>query len=409
MSDAVTDLFAAIHANNLEGVRLLIGAEHDLLRSVSPSGLSPVLFAAYYHRPEIVQALVELGAPLSIFEAAAAGQAARVRDMLQDNPLLVNAVSPDGFSPLGLAAFFGHEDVASALLAGGADVQAVSQNDMGVQPLHSAVAGNHARLVGALVEAGADVNATQQGGFTPLMGAAQNGNAELVALLLAHGANPAAQTADGRTAQTLAAEEKHESVLKLLPKFGPHSEETGKAEAAAELHTGRMDNEKELIGAGGAVTGVETPDPKDSDPSTLYTNTPAQDRVGAADQSGKASQYQEVVLPDAKEVTGQFDQLATRDVEAMEHTPQAPEYAGAESVAVFGVSTTALDAVVPSAGLGTDMSGAVIDQHLRSAADQNPNYTPPSKMSPPHLSERPADLPAGEPEELQDQVRGDKI
>lgn len=59
MSDAVTDLFAAIHAHNTEGVRLLIEAEPELLKAVSPSGLSPVLFAAYYRRPSIIQLLID--------------------------------------------------------------------------------------------------------------------------------------------------------------------------------------------------------------------------------------------------------------------------------------------------------------------------------------------------------------
>ena len=74
-----------------------------------------------------------------------------------------------------------------------------------------------------------------------------------------------------------------------------------------------MANEK-IIGQTGAVTGFETRDPKDTDPNTINTTTPADDRVGAAD----AGKYQPVSVPDAKEITGQFDHLATRDPEAME-------------------------------------------------------------------------------------------
>ena len=225
MSDAATDLFAAIHAHNIEGVRLLIEAEPELLKAVSPSGLSPVLFAAYYHRPAILQALIEAGAPLNLFEASAAGQVGKVRDLLDADPAQVNATSPDGFSPLGLAAFFGHQELAAELLKRGADVNAISHNAMQVRPLHSAVAGNHLGIVQALVQAGADVNAAQQDGFTPLMGAAQNGHAELVSYLLRQAANPKARTADGRSAFTLAAEENHEEVLKLLRAAGAEPEE----------------------------------------------------------------------------------------------------------------------------------------------------------------------------------------
>lgn len=237
MSDAVTDLFAAIHAHNIEGVRLLVGAEPELLKATSPSGLSPVLFAAYYRRPAIVQFLIDAGAPLTLFEAAAAGQTAQVMAFVDAGLENLNAFSPDGFSPLGLAAFFGHQELASELLRLGADVHAVSRNAMQVQPLHSAVAGNHLAIVQALVEAGADVNAAQQGGFTPLMGAAQNGNAEVTRFLLSHGAGLDTRTSEGRSAWSLAAEENHEEVLKLLREAGAEPEENEYGSAgAAEAH-----------------------------------------------------------------------------------------------------------------------------------------------------------------------------
>ncbi|ACO46639.1 ankyrin repeat domain-containing protein [Deinococcus deserti] len=228
-TDAVTDLFSAIHSNNLPGVQLLITAEPELLRSVSPSGLSPVLFAAYYHRPEILRALIGAGAPLNLFEAAAAGETERVGALLDEQPGLVNSFSPDGFSPLGLSAFFGHDEAAELLLTRGADVNAVSRNPMQVQPLHSAAAGNHARLAQALVRAGAEVNAAQHGGFTPLMSAAQNGNAGLVLFLLSAGADPAAQTTDGQDAAALAAEGGYEEIVILLKGEASPRQETRNA------------------------------------------------------------------------------------------------------------------------------------------------------------------------------------
>jgi ankyrin repeat protein len=210
------ELFLAIRANDAGAVRELIGQDRALLEAVSPMGVSPVLFAAYYHHPQMARVLVEEGAPLNVFEAAAVGEAGRVVALLDADAALLNAVSPDGFSPLGLAAFFGHAEVVALLLARGADVNVVSQNAMRVGPLHSAVAGNHTELARTLVEAGADVNAAQQDGFTPLMGAAQNGNAPLVRLLLAHGARPESLTGDGRSAADLAQEEGHGEVLLLL-------------------------------------------------------------------------------------------------------------------------------------------------------------------------------------------------
>lgn len=154
-----------------------------------------------------------------------------------------------------------------------------------------------------------------------------------------------------------------------------------------------MPDDTKIIGSTGAVTGFDTPDPKDPDPEITYTSTPADDRVGSAD----ASTYQPVHIPDAKEITGPFDHLATRDVTAMEHEPQAPEYEGAASTAGLGLSTTMLDSVVPGDGLASASMGVrMIDQHIQNAVDPNPHYTPPSQMTPPHVSEHSAYHPGDE-------------
>lgn len=214
--DAAQALFTAIHANNLEGVEVLVQAKPEVLRALSPSGLSPVLFATYYHRPAILDFLLAAGAPLSVFEAAASGQTGKLTELLDADPAQLSAFSPDGFSLLGLAAFFGRTEAVRELLSRGAEVSAVSRNPMRVQPLHSAVAGNHTEIVRLLLDAGADVNAAQAGGWTPLMSAVQNGNPELVALLLSHGANTGHKTADGQDVHSLLADEPNEAVSKLL-------------------------------------------------------------------------------------------------------------------------------------------------------------------------------------------------
>lgn len=152
-----------------------------------------------------------------------------------------------------------------------------------------------------------------------------------------------------------------------------------------------MANEK-IIGQTGAVTGFETRDPKDTDPNTINTTTPADDRVGAAD----AGKYQPVSVPDAKEITGQFDHLATRDPAAMEHQLQRPEYEGAQSTAALGVGSGLVAGVVPADGLGTALGTGVVNERLETAIDPNPGYTPPSQMTPPHISEQTANRPGDE-------------
>lgn len=220
-------LFQAIQAGDAATVTDLIEARAELLSASSPSGLSPLLFAAYYHRPQMAALLMGLGAGVSVFEAAAVGAEDRLLALLEADPALLYAHSPDGFSLLGLACFFGHEAAARTLLDLGADVNTVSRNAMRVTPLHSAVVGEYPALAVLLLGAGADVDAVQHGGYTPLHSAAQNGNLPLARLLLEKGADPAAQTDGGQTAQALATENGHAEVVALLAGTGGANINTG--------------------------------------------------------------------------------------------------------------------------------------------------------------------------------------
>jgi len=130
---------------------------------------------------------------LDVFEASALGDTERVRELVASDPELANAWAEDGFQPLGLASFFGHEDTARALVERGAEVNSPSRNPMKVMALHSAAAAQDPdvrySIAKLLLEAGADPNARQQDDYTPLMAADQHGDVRLRELLVAHGAN----------------------------------------------------------------------------------------------------------------------------------------------------------------------------------------------------------------------------
>lgn len=165
-----------------------------------PSPGSDLLDALYRGDRATVDAQLAEHTDLTLYEAAAVGDGARVHELLLLEPGFVDQWSPDGFTALHLAAFFGNEDVAAELLRRGADVNAVARNALGVQPLHSAAAGGHTAVARLLLEHGADPNARQEGGFVPIHAAAQSGNDELYAILVAAGADQEAATDDGRTA-----------------------------------------------------------------------------------------------------------------------------------------------------------------------------------------------------------------
>ena len=174
--------------------------------SEMPSPGSELLDALYRGDREAAEARISEGHDLTIFEAAAIGDAARVHELLLLEAGFVDLWSPDGFTALHLAAFFGHAAVAAELLKRGAAVDAVARNPLRVQAIHSAAAGNHTDVVRVLLEHGGDPNAKQEGGFAPLHAAAQNGNAELYDVLIAQGADPEGATDDGRTAADFRAE-----------------------------------------------------------------------------------------------------------------------------------------------------------------------------------------------------------
>jgi uncharacterized protein len=161
-------------------------------------GLSPAMHALY--RGDVDGAEALLPDDLNVFEAAAFGSIARLRELIDVQPSLAHAFSGDGFTALHLAAFMGHPEAVRLLLERGADVNAVAKSEeIGpVQPLHSAAATRRLECARLLVEHGADVNARQSRGFTPLHEAAQNRDAELARVLLDAGADPEAETDEGR-------------------------------------------------------------------------------------------------------------------------------------------------------------------------------------------------------------------
>lgn len=176
---------------------------------------SAVLTALYYNRREEAHRLAE-GASLTVFEAAALGRDDRLRVLLESDPALANAWSPDGYPTVGLAAFFAGPSTVRLLLDRGADINAAARNDMKVQPLHAAVASHNAETTALLLERGAEPNARQQAGYTPLMSAASAGRSDLVDVLLRHGADPRLTSDEGKTAADMAREKGHTAIAGKL-------------------------------------------------------------------------------------------------------------------------------------------------------------------------------------------------
>jgi ankyrin repeat protein len=199
-------LLDGIRAGDAAAVAAMLERSPALADARDENGLSAVLVACYHQRPDVRDAVLAAGPELGVLEAAAVGRLDLLRAHLSEDPDALAERTPDGFTPLHLAAFFGGGPAVRLLLAAGAPADGDDGNPPRVRPLHSAVAAGDREAVRALLEAGADPNVRQQGGFTPLLAAAHADDPEMTRMLLEHGADPALAADDGRDPTAMAGE-----------------------------------------------------------------------------------------------------------------------------------------------------------------------------------------------------------
>jgi ankyrin repeat protein len=183
----VTSFLDAVRSGDRDEVERQLAADAAAARATD-GGVSAPLLALYHGQREIAELVAAARGELDVFEAAALERPERLEELLHADPAGAAAFSPDGFTALHLAAFFGAPRAVAQLLARGADVRAVSRNELQVQPLHSAAAARQVEIARLLLDAGADPNAAQQGGFLALDAALRNDDRELEALLRERGA-----------------------------------------------------------------------------------------------------------------------------------------------------------------------------------------------------------------------------
>lgn len=211
---AKQEFFAAIRKGDAASVGEMLKQDPALARASAANGATATLFAVYTNHKEIAELLIASGIEPNVFESAATGRVARVRELLKQNPELVRAYSPDGWTALHLN--FGNLDVTKLLLGAGADINAVSKNKLVATPLQGAVVMKNIALARLLLGHGAKVSPRGEGGESPLHEAAGSGEIEIAKLLLERGADVNAKDDAGKTPLTIALENKQTGMASFL-------------------------------------------------------------------------------------------------------------------------------------------------------------------------------------------------
>lgn len=199
MATPTEELITAVNTDDAARVAELVANDPSLATARDVGGVSAIMLSRYRFNRGTTDALLAADPDLDVFEATALGYIDRLRDRLMSDSASVSAFSPDGFTALHYAGFFGKVEAARELIAGGASVEVYTTNDFANQPLHAAAAGRHLEVCRLLLGAGAEVNATQHGGYTPLHESAQSGDVELTELFLSAGADPSLRSDAGET------------------------------------------------------------------------------------------------------------------------------------------------------------------------------------------------------------------
>jgi ankyrin repeat protein len=205
-----------IAAADLVNLNDLLSRDPSLAKKTTSQNVSPLMLSCYYKKPEVTALLLKYVDDINLFEASAAGRFDVVAHLVFTHPDSINSYADDGFTPLGLACYFGQFEVARYLVLKGADVNLPSNNGFHVFPIHSAAASSYTDIARMLIDNGAMVNVKQQAGATPLHSAAQNGNLELLILLLENGAETNSRMEGGKLPADLAKEKGFEEIAEIL-------------------------------------------------------------------------------------------------------------------------------------------------------------------------------------------------
>ncbi|KMQ59432.1 ankyrin [Chryseobacterium angstadtii] len=149
----------------------------------------------------------------SIFDVARNGTVTEVKDLMKQDPDIINKTNENGFSPLILACYRGNVEVAKFLIDHVKDINYKSEEG-------TALAGLSVKynkdLTIYLLNKNADPNIADVSGYTPLFWAVKFGNKELIEMLLKHKADKSKKDSMGMTPFEYALQTNNKEIINLL-------------------------------------------------------------------------------------------------------------------------------------------------------------------------------------------------
>lgn len=208
-------LFVLAQADDAAGLATALKGA-DLTCIHNDAGESLYRFALFHGHVKAAEAIKAQGG-LGFHDAALVGDVAQMDKLLDAAPWAMDFLSPDGWTALHLAAFFGSDAALERLLARGANARIMGRAFEQNLAIHAACAGRRLgkAAMKTLIAATGDPDALQKQGYTALAIAAGNGFTDAVDALLEAGADRTRKV-DGKTAADFAHERGHEDLAKRL-------------------------------------------------------------------------------------------------------------------------------------------------------------------------------------------------